>query len=401
MRAIRKSLLFTFSFVLAAFFVWPLFLHGQEGKAKGTGKARPATKFTEKDWPELVAKKYELMKKIDKLKKQFETADEDGKQKLAEQFRSMQKEFIGEVQPGLSDLAPKIYAKDPTDVDAAEIVIAEAFQENKYRQVLEMVEEVAKSGKTSAPLLTFRGVSQFAIHDFAAAEKTLLEARKKDENVFPVIGAPFLEASDDYKGFWEAEQAIRAQEKQANDLPQVVFKTTKGDVVIELFENEAPNTVANFISLVEQKKYDGIQFHRVIPNFMAQGGDPNTLDDDPQNDGQGGPGYSIPCECYNEKARLHFAGSLSMAHAGKDTGGSQFFITHLPTPHLNPNAEAERGHTVFGRVIKGLDIALSLRVGDVIKSAKVLRKRDHAYQPETLPDPRVGGRKSGGKKKGS
>ncbi|MCY2964071.1 MAG: peptidylprolyl isomerase [Planctomycetota bacterium] len=182
-------------------------------------------------------------------------------------------------------------------------------------------------------------------------------------------------------------------------MPQVVFKTNKGDIVIELFENEAPNTVANFISLVEKKKYDGIKFHRVIPNFMAQGGDPNTLDEDPQNDGQGGPGYSIPCECYNGNARMHFQGSLSMAHAGKDTGGSQFFITHLPTPHLNPNLEEERGHTVFGRVIKGLDIALALRVGDEIESARVLRKRKHPYEPETLPDPRVGGRKPATKKK--
>ncbi|MFM8223240.1 MAG: peptidylprolyl isomerase, partial [Planctomycetaceae bacterium] len=83
-----------------------------------------------------------------------------------------------------------------------------------------------------------------------------------------------------------------------------------------------------------------------------------------------------------------FQGSLSMAHAGKDTGGSQFFLTHLPTPHLNPNPEEKRGHTVFGRVIKGLDNALALRVGDKIEVAKVLRKREHAYEPKTLPDPR-------------
>jgi cyclophilin family peptidyl-prolyl cis-trans isomerase len=89
-----------------------------------------------------------------------------------------------------------------------------------------------------------------------------------------------------------------------------------------------------------------------------------------------------------------------MAHAGKDTGGSQFFITHLPTPHLNPNIERESGHTVFGRVVKGMDVALALRVGDTIESAKVLRKREHAYKPETLPDPRRSspGKKPAGKK---
>ena len=83
-------------------------------------------------------------------------------------------------------------------------------------------------------------------------------------------------------------QEIRGKEAEADDLPRVLFKTTHGDIVIELFENEAPNTVANFISLVENKKYDGTVFHRVIPNLIAQGGDPNTLDDDPSNDGQGG-----------------------------------------------------------------------------------------------------------------
>jgi cyclophilin family peptidyl-prolyl cis-trans isomerase len=133
--------------------------------------------------------------------------------------------------------------------------------------------------------------------------------------------------------------------------------------------------VANFISLVEAKKYDGIKFHRVIPNFMAQGGDPNTLDDDPGNDGQGGPGYTIKCECYAKNARKHFRGSISMAHAGKDTGGSQFFLTHLPTPHLNADAERKTGHTVFGRVIKGQEIVDDLTVGDEIESATVERKR--------------------------
>jgi peptidyl-prolyl cis-trans isomerase B (cyclophilin B) len=119
---------------------------------------------------------------------------------------------------------------------------------------------------------------------------------------------------------------------------------------------------------------------------MAQGGDPNTLDDDPGNDGQGGPGYTIACECYSEKARKHFQGSLSMAHAAeRDTGGSQFFITHVPTAHLNwaPD-KREANHTVFGRVIEGLDVALALRIGDTIESASVVRKRDHAYVPKKV-----------------
>ncbi|WP_375154912.1 peptidylprolyl isomerase [Stratiformator vulcanicus] len=166
-------------------------------------------------------------------------------------------------------------------------------------------------------------------------------------------------------------------------MPIVEFQTSKGRVVIELFEQEAPNTVANFISLIEKGFYNGIDFHRVIPNFMAQGGDPLTKNENPNDDGTGGPGYVIDCECYKPNARKHFAGSLSMAHAGKDSGGSQFFLTHLPTFWLNADAQRQSGHTVFGRVVQGLDIARSLEKGDTIESAKVLRKRDHEYKPVT------------------
>ncbi|MBX3414505.1 MAG: peptidylprolyl isomerase [Pirellulales bacterium] len=160
------------------------------------------------------------------------------------------------------------------------------------------------------------------------------------------------------------------------------MKTNQGDIVIELFENEAPNTVANFINLVERKFYDGLSFHRVLHGFMAQGGDP-------KGDGTGGPGYTIPCECYTDNHREHFRGTLSMAHAGKDTGGSQFFITFRPTTHLDGR------HTAFGRVIEGMDVLPKLHerdpqrpVGepDKILSATVLRKRDHDYTPQKKAD---------------
>lgn len=167
----------------------------------------------------------------------------------------------------------------------------------------------------------------------------------------------------------------------ANDLPQILFKTTKGDVLIELYEDEAPNTVANFVSLVEKKYYDGLTFHRVIDGFMAQGGCPDGT-------GRGGPGYAIPCECRLKNARKHGRGSLSMAHAGPDTGGSQFFITFTPTPHLDGK------HTVFGKVIEGMEVVDGLErtapgvKPDRILEATVVRKRDHEYQPKTLPSRR-------------
>jgi cyclophilin family peptidyl-prolyl cis-trans isomerase len=168
----------------------------------------------------------------------------------------------------------------------------------------------------------------------------------------------------------------------------VTITTSKGDIVVELFEDEAPNTVANFISLVEKGFYNGTPFHRVIGGFMAQGGDPTGT-------GSGGPGHVIDCECELPGARKHFLGTLSMAHAGKNTGGSQFFLTFRPTEHLDGK------HTVFGRVIQGFDVLPKLTrtqsnegqpipglEPDTIVKAKVLRKRDHAYEPKTSPDQR-------------
>jgi cyclophilin family peptidyl-prolyl cis-trans isomerase len=189
----------------------------------------------------------------------------------------------------------------------------------------------------------------------------------------------------------EAEMAARAADEKADDRPRVKITTTRGEIVVELFENEAPNTVANFISLVEKGLYAGTPFHRVIGGFMAQGGDPSGT-------GRGGPGYAIPCECELPDARKHFLGTLSMAHAGKDTGGSQFFLTFRPTEHLDGR------HTVFGRVIEGFDVLPKLiRTQDPqgrnvpgikpdrIVKAEVVRKRDHEYKPQTLPDPKKGG----------
>ena len=163
--------------------------------------------------------------------------------------------------------------------------------------------------------------------------------------------------------------SVRAED--AADLPQVQLKTNKGEILIELYEDEAPNTVANFVNLVEKGFYDGLKFHRVIEGFMAQGGDPT-------GSGSGGPGYRIKCECVRKDHRKHARGVISMAHAGKDTGGSQFFITFDKTPHLDGK------HTVFGHVIKGMDVVDKLRKGDVILEASVVEKRDHEYKPETL-----------------
>jgi len=142
-------------------------------------------------------------------------------------------------------------------------------------------------------------------------------------------------------------------------MPNAIIKTEKGDMTVEFFEKDAPGTVDNFVKLSKDGFYDGLTFHRVIPDFVIQGGCP-------KGDGTGGPGYTIDCELDGENQH-HDRGVLSMAHAGRDTGGSQFFICHSRknTAHL------DRKHTVFGKVVDGLDVIDDIRQGDVIKKIEV------------------------------
>lgn len=136
--------------------------------------------------------------------------------------------------------------------------------------------------------------------------------------------------------------------------------TSKGIMKIEFYEKDAPNTVKNFIELAEHNFYDGLTFHRVIPNFVIQGGCP-------EGTGAGGPGYSIKCELDGDNQH-HDRGVLSMAHAGRDTGGSQFFICHS----RDNTAHLDRNHTCFGRVYEGLDIIDKIVQGDVMEKVLIV-----------------------------
>lgn len=141
------------------------------------------------------------------------------------------------------------------------------------------------------------------------------------------------------------------------------METDAGTIHLELFDAEAPGTVANFVKLAEEGFYDGLAFHRVIDGFMAQGGCPNTREGARGMPGTGGPGYTIPCEINPHK---HLAGTLSMAHAGRNTGGSQFFLCHAPQPHLDGQ------HTVFGHT-DDMDVVLALKNGSRIRSVTIQR----------------------------
>ena len=141
---------------------------------------------------------------------------------------------------------------------------------------------------------------------------------------------------------------------------KATIKTNRGDIDLDLFAAEAPKTVNNFVFLARDGYYDGLTFHRVIPDFVAQGGCP-------QGTGSGGPGYSFEDETKGNPHK-HEAGSLSMANAGPNTNGSQFFICHEPQPHLNGK------HTVFGKVTQGMDVVLSLEQGDFMEEITIAKE---------------------------
>lgn len=201
------------------------------------------------------------------------------------------------------------------------------------------------------------------------------------------------------------ELIIRQAEAMTNDLPRVKLNTTQGEIVLELFENEAPDTVGNFINLIEKGHYRDMIFHRVLDGFMAQsGGFKSGPDGKPKREKLD---YTIYCECDSPNRRQHFSGCISMAHAGPNTGSAQFFLTFSRQQGLDsqtPPNPRRAAHTCFGRVIEGMDVLDKLTrthisrivenrmvedpipgiTKDQIKSAEVIRKRDHDYVPRKV-----------------
>ena len=168
--------------------------------------------------------------------------------------------------------------------------------------------------------------------------------------------------------------------------PVAVIKTDAGDITLELYENDAPNTVANFITLAEKGYFDGLKFHRIIKYFMIQGGDP-------KGDGTGGPGYKFADEIDDNPNKEYDQYTLAMANSGRDTNGSQFFIVTNPkgTPHLKRNPQMHvNGHTIFGKVTKGQDVVDKLDKSPVagekptpdvkMIAVKIVSKRNHPYE---------------------
>ena len=224
-------------------------------------------------------------------------------------------------------------------------------------------------------------LASHAIQDFGRAELML---QKIDEQGIK-IRSEIPESLAATRKRWQRELRIRRLEGITDDLPKVKFETTEGTFLVELFENHAPDTVGNFIDLVEKKFYNDMTFFLVRPGEYAQTGCPN-------GNGTGDAGYQIPCECYREQIRHIFTGVLCMANSGtqRDTGGSQFFISHKPSEQFDGK------YTAFGRVKEGMDVIYRLQTVDKTKEdpaeiqpSKIIRatvvwKRDHKYEGKRI-----------------
>lgn len=360
-----------------------------------SGDEAPATQRGPRaeEYYRIQGKMNDLLAELAGLQLKYRTASEQQREQSLLQWNRLIARGE-EIEPKLIDAAEKAFEEAPNaDKEITFFLmklLAQGVLRDEYEPAYEIGRMLMENKCVDPHVANLAGIAAFATNHFDDAEKYLGLAAKSgyykspsEKNKPAQTGRYYLQILPYYKQAWVKEEAIRRRQADSDNLPRVLLKTSKGDILIELFENEAPNTVANFISLVEGGFYDGLTFHRVLSGFMAQGGDP-------RGNGSGGPGYSIACECYKPNHRLHFRGSLSMAHAGRDTGGSQFFLTFVPTPQLDGK------HTAFGRVIGEMDVLSKLHRRnpddkeasrpDKIIEAKVVRKRQHKYQPVKMPE---------------
>jgi cyclophilin family peptidyl-prolyl cis-trans isomerase len=342
-----------------------------------------------------------FLDKFRALREQYATAPPEARPQIEKQYDEMVKKGRS-LEDQLVYSAVVACVKQPEEnkdlVDFLSTIVHILVTNEEYEDALKMAQIMVDNRLGDYSMRFAAVISAFAVGDFDLAEKhfkVIEEGQLRlpgketmaSRNPIKEIARQCREQLAYYKKVWPREAELREQEKLADDLPRVLLKTNKGDIELELFENEAPNTVANFISLVEKGFYDGLTFHRVVGQLAAQAGSP-------KGDGTGGPGYTIRSECYQPNHRLHFRGSLSMANRGRDTGGSQFFIAFRPLKELDGK------YTVFGRVVRGMEVLARLQrrdpqpgdeeeqlpKPDKILEARVLRKRPHPYEPKIKPD---------------
>ena len=388
--------------LIACIGTMPLLLGSQAVAQENMAETNPTEQVAgneAKAFADAVAAYKAAISDIDALRSQYQVAEKEERPAINDSL----KKLVAETQPKVDAMVKAgiaAYKANPgVDDEITNLLMTVVEYQmvgngpqgggDDYEAALPILEALIQGGNKRKDLPVWAFLAAFATnqHDLAdkyaeSIEKSGILNKQPSGSQYNQetygIAAKFMQQRDEYRKLWEAEAAIRKAEAEANNNPRVKLVTSKGEVIIELFEDQAPTATANFITLVKDGFYNNVVFHRVLSRFMAQGGDPTGT-------GTGGPGYTIPCECYRDDARKHFRGSLSMAHAGKDTGGSQFFLTFVPTDHLDGR------HTVFGRVIEGFGVLGALNridpqgsgpkpLSDKIISAEVIRDRGHEYE---------------------
>lgn len=378
-----------------AFLLLPAF-----GLADGASAQEAA--IASKGYPTALEDYKSEIRGIEKLWSEYQTADEARQQSINEELKPLVAQAKVKLN-AMVEAAIEAYRANPKgDPKVTELLLSVAEHQvvgkaeqgggDQYETALPILEALVDGGAEKPELPLWGVLAAVCANEFDLADKFAKIAiesgavrsqpgESEEAQAVFAQAIDYLQSKDKYRARWEQEQKIREAEASTDDLPRVKMTLDKGEVVIELFENEAPIATANFLSLVKKGFYDGVVFHRVLPRFMAQGGDPTGT-------GTGGPGYSIACEVDAPGARDHFRGSMSMAHAGRDTGGSQFFLCFVPTDFLDGR------HTAFGRVVEGLDVIGEIQVIDPQKGgpnpekilkAEVIRDRGHGYEFKKLP----------------
>ena len=369
----KKSTRILLSLSLAFFFSF-----GVAGLIKAQDPASGSENVTPPATPERAAYDQQMaaykdnLKKLRSLKEEYQTATPENRDRIKDQFDPLVQE-TGRLQKELIPLALAAYkAADGNDPEIFEFLLVmlewSVIKTENYEMAYEIASVILPSDKIperNSYLYAYAAYAAFNVMALDDAEsfyqmakekgglQTLRQQDPRGEMQIPMILTQYL---PEYKELWAKEKEIRAAEAKADNLPRVLLRTTKGDIVLELFPKEAPEAVGNFMTLVSKNYYSGVPFHRVLPHFMAQGGDPTGT-------GTGGPGYCIRDEFSKPDARAHFRGSLSMAKTGMpNSGGSQFFLTFIPTAFLNGK------HTVFGRVVEGMDVLSEIQRIDPEKS---------------------------------
>lgn len=409
------------SLTLVAFFVLPCYSQRPQSSSVGN---RVLT-AERQEYERLLAEWKPMVGELSKLRYQYfdvKRKPEEGEIVVVEQTperKELRKQFESKFAAAqkkhdqVIDAAIFAYARDPEknrDLESSLLQTLHYFMSRDMYEDAQKIAQALLAQKISNPLV-IRAAAESAMYtgDYDTA-KVFIE---KIKELGLLTDYQFQESDfryvDLFAKFWEREKKLRNQELMKGDNPRVVLYTTQGEIEILLFEDQAPNTVANFIFLVEKGYYTKLDFHRVLSGFMAQGGGEEQLKEIDLKTLQckvrrGGPGYTILDEApkfdlekrdFPEDARFHWRGSVSMAKTDEaNSAGSQFFI--MFTPRLQQNGT----YTVFGRVIRGMDVVCRLArrdpgavisrsqlpQADKIIEAKVVYKRDHKYSPNIVPD---------------